>query len=153
MSESQTEATVPTTQTFINSKYDVPAEKREALTALSKEVYGATSRWIKLATEGRLQLETEEVTELVPAEDESGESTERKVQVPVKYKNTQMNMLSKRRLSLEEVEAEMNARKEILEMLRAQAKANRDAQIAAQKALQDQARMEQEVAALTGSAL
>jgi hypothetical protein len=58
-------------------------KERNELDALSKEVFGATSRWQKLIEKGNQELVTEEVTEIVPAEKEEEEPTKRKVQAPV----------------------------------------------------------------------
>jgi hypothetical protein len=65
----------------------VDRKTREELSALSKEVFGASSRWQKLINNGTPELVTEEVTELVPGEKEEDEPTERKVNVPVKRKD------------------------------------------------------------------
>lgn len=119
-------------------KYSIPAEKREALAALSKEVYGASSKYLKLMDKGRLESETYEVTELVPRADDSGESDERKVRVPVKYQGAEKSqVLSRRKLTLEEVEKEMNEIKAFVDGIKA-----------AQKARQEEARKAKELAEL-----
>lgn len=61
--------------------------EREELNALSKEVFGASSRWQKLITKGVAEVVTETTTEYVPAEDGVGEGTTREVEVPVKRKD------------------------------------------------------------------
>lgn len=62
----------------------VDRQTRDELNALSKEVFGASSRWQKLIDKGYAEVLTEEVTEYVPAEVEGQEGTERKVNVPIK---------------------------------------------------------------------
>lgn len=62
----------------------VDYQTRQELNALSKEVFGSSSRWQKLVNNGVAKLVTEEVTELVPGETDDAPSTERKVQIPVK---------------------------------------------------------------------
>lgn len=57
--------------------------QREELKALSKEVFGASSRYSKLINQGYSELVTEEISEIVPGEDGKPD-TERMVQVPVK---------------------------------------------------------------------
>lgn len=62
---------------------NITRAERDELNALSKDVYGASSRWQKLIKLGYAKLVTEETTELVPGKDETEEATTRKVQVPV----------------------------------------------------------------------
>jgi len=111
------------TGTFINSKYDVPVEKRDQLSTLSQEVYGSPLRWIKFTTEGRKVLETQQITEVTPVESEDDKRTEAErtvtTRVPVAYKDSRVATYVFRRLSLEEVEAEMNNRKEQIEAFKA----------------------------------
>lgn len=57
---------------------------RLELDALSKDVFGVSSRWQKLVNKGYKEQVTEEVTETVPAEKEGEAPTTRQVQVPVK---------------------------------------------------------------------
>lgn len=61
--------------------------KREELNALSKEVFGASSRWQKLIEKGIAEVVTEKVTEYVPSEDGEGEGTTKQVDVPVRRKD------------------------------------------------------------------
>lgn len=123
-------------------KYSIPAEKRDALAALSKEVYGASSRYLKLMDKGRLVQKTEEVTELVPRDDDSGESDERKVQVPVRYGSGGVAIYERKRYSLEEVESEMTSRKKMFDEI----KASIEAQKAEQEAARAQAALEDKIA-------
>lgn len=52
---------------------NVDRETKEQLNALSKEVFGSASRWVKLVEKGYQKLVTEEVEETIPA-DENGEN-------------------------------------------------------------------------------
>lgn len=58
-------------------------EQREEFKALSKEVFGSSSRYEKLMIRGYDELITEEISEIVPGEDGKPD-TERMVKVPVK---------------------------------------------------------------------
>lgn len=57
--------------------------QREELKELSKEVFGASSRYAKLMSTGYHEMVTEEISEIVPGEDGKPD-TERMVKVPVK---------------------------------------------------------------------
>lgn len=132
-------------------KYTVSPEKREQLNALSKEVYGASSRWCKLVDKGRLEIQTEEVTEVVPAEKEGEADTTRKVKIPLRYNDSPKTVIyAKRRLTLDEVEAEMIERKAQIDAFKAAiAKAQEE-----ERKAKEQAQLEKNVAEhLTGSAL
>lgn len=61
----------------------VDRKTRLELDALSKDVFGASSRWQKLINKGYTELVTKEVTETVPAEKEGDAPTTKQVQVPV----------------------------------------------------------------------
>lgn len=56
---------------------------KEELKALSKEVFGASSRWEKLVKKGYSEVLTEEVTEMVPSSKEGEPDTEQKIKKPV----------------------------------------------------------------------
>lgn len=60
----------------------VDSQTRQELNALSKEVFGASSRWQKLVTNGYSELVTEEVEELVPSDKEGEEPKLEKVRMP-----------------------------------------------------------------------
>lgn len=62
---------------------EISKNVRKELDALSKEVFGTSSRWQKLVNKGYDELVTEEVTETTPAEKEGDEPTKKQVQVPV----------------------------------------------------------------------
>ena len=58
-------------------------QTRVRLNALSKEVFGASSRWQKLVNHGYLELVTREVEEIVPADKNGENGGINVVQVPV----------------------------------------------------------------------
>lgn len=70
---------------------DIPRELRMELNALSKEVFGVSSRWQKLLKKGTMELVTRKTTEVVPAKtaDNNGVTeilepeTTKEVEVPV----------------------------------------------------------------------
>lgn len=137
------------------SKYNVPAEKRAELDALSKEVYGASSRWVKLMEKGRPQVKTQEMSEVRPVSGEDDKSTDEertvKFQVPVHYFGAQKSVVQTlHRLTLEEVETEMRARKDAMDKFRAHLEEQAKKEIAAKA----QAELEAQVAReLSGSAV
>lgn len=59
-------------------------QTREELSALSQEVFGASSRWQKLLDKGYSKVVTEKITEFVPDEAHPEGGTTREVDVPVK---------------------------------------------------------------------
>jgi len=61
----------------------VDRKTRLELNALSKDVFGVSSKWQKLVEKGYLEEVTEEVTETVPAEKEGDAPTTKTVRVPV----------------------------------------------------------------------
>lgn len=61
----------------------IARKDREELNALSKDVFGTSSRWQKLVDKGYLELLQEEKEEEVPAEKEGEAPTTRKVTVPI----------------------------------------------------------------------
>ncbi|MCX9024592.1 MAG: hypothetical protein OIN85_00685 [Candidatus Methanoperedens sp.] len=115
------------------------AEKAE-LNALSKEVFGASSRWQKMITKGVVETVMEDVTEYVPnPEDEEKEGTTRTVKVPVKYSNGAVKSVSKY-FTVDSVREYMVARKKQLDEIKAMIKkANdeREAEKRKQEALQE----------------
>lgn len=60
---------------------NITREVRKELDALSKDVFGSSSRWQKLINKGYKELLTEEKEETVPGEKD--ESTKRIVNVPI----------------------------------------------------------------------
>lgn len=61
---------------------DIPRELRNELNALSKEVFGVSSRWQSLLKKGTSQLITRKTTEVIPGK-EGEEPTTKEVEVPV----------------------------------------------------------------------
>lgn len=116
---------------------DLTRAEREELNALSKDVFGASSRWQKLVTDGVSELVTEEVTELVPGEKEGDEATTRQVQVPVKFGNNG-NISRVKHYTVDSIREFMTARKKQLDEIRA-----------AIKKQQEEARAKQEQEQLT----
>lgn len=95
--------------------------ERDELNALSKEVFGSTSRWQKLINSGYPKLLTEKVTELVPATEEGKEDTTREVDVPVKRANgTYQSVLT--RYTVDGIREYMLERKKQLDLIRAEIK-------------------------------
>lgn len=105
---------------------DLTREEKAELSALSKDVYGASSRWQKLINKGYDRLITEETTEYVPnAEDESKEGTTRKVQVPVLRKDGAKQSVRTYH-TVDSIKAEMIERKAKLDEIRAIIKKQQD---------------------------
>ncbi len=114
-----------------------PAERAE-LNALSKEVFGSSSRWQKLVNVGYSRLLTEKVTELVPATEEGKEDTTREVDVPVKRHDGAFQSHIMRH-TVESIREHMIQRKTQLDAFRAMLKKQQEEQ---------QAKKEQEELAL-----
>lgn len=118
------------------------AEKEE-LKALSKEVFGASSRWVKMIEKGEAELITEETTEYVPnPEDESKEGTTRKVNVPVKRDDGAFQFTTKRH-TVDSVKQYMLDRKKKIEEIRAEIKKQQD-EARAKREKENQARLIQQ---------
>lgn len=100
---------------------EIGRAEREELNALSKEVFGASSRWQKLVNNGYGKLLTEEVTELVPGKTDEEESTERKTQVPLRRADGAMQSVQEYH-TVESVKAFMLERKAQIDAFRAQLK-------------------------------
>lgn len=99
---------------------DIPRKDREELNALSKEIFGVSSKWQKFAR-GISELVTKTVKEVVPG-DKGAPDTERNVTVPVltlegakQYKikvysvEEIREMLLKYKVQRDQIIAEMNA--------------------------------------------
>lgn len=104
---------------------DLSRAERDELNALSKDVFGASSRWQKLVNKGYAELKTTEVTELVPGKTDEEEATERKVMVPLKtdfgaHQSTHLHH------TVESVRAFMVERKKQLDEIRAEIKRRQD---------------------------
>lgn len=103
---------------------ELTQEERQELNSLSKEVYGASSRWHKLVNQGYAKLTTKEVSEFVP-NTETKEVTETKVTVP-NLRPDGAKMSVQTRHTVGSVKAEMLDRKAKLNEIRAIMKKQRD---------------------------
>jgi len=122
----------------------VDYKARQELNALSKEVFGSSSKWQKLVSKGYLDPITEEVEEYVPGETDKdgvvGEGFTRKVQVPVRLSNGVGLQYTHKYHTTESIKAHMLERKvqlaqlkELVEKMKAEEKAKKDqAQLANQ---------------------
>lgn len=99
-------------------------EKAE-LNALSKEVFGATSRWQKLVNDGYSRLLTEKVQELVPSEKEGQEGRTVESDAPVKRADGAYQSVLTRH-TVESIRTYMAERKAQLDSIRAAMKKNYD---------------------------
>ena len=80
-------------------------ELKEQLKSLSMELFGSSSRWVKLLENGSLQLVTEEVTEYVPSEKDGEDGTTRQVKVPMLHEGMKVSRIE--RLSPEKLTEEL----------------------------------------------
>jgi len=81
-------------------------QTRARLNALSKEVFGASSRWQKLVNQGYSELLTREVKEVIPADENGENGSESVAQVPVLTKFGAKQFVVKHH-TVESVEAQM----------------------------------------------
>jgi hypothetical protein len=129
------------------------AELTRELDALSKDVFGSSSRWKKLVERGYVEPLTEERTEYVPGKTkEDGteeEGTTRQVQVPVKRHDGASLMVQKRH-SVESIHVYMLGRKAKLDEIRAMIKKQQDEARAKQEAAAEADRV---IARAAGSAV
>lgn len=116
---------------------------RLELNALSKDVFGTSSRWQKMVDKGYKEQVTEEVTETVPAEKEGDAPTTRQVWVPVKNSGGSFMYVIKRH-TVETVLAYMVEQKIKLDALRDQIKKQYEAKLAEQKATEEAKKLNQE---------
>lgn len=109
--------------------HEVKGAERDELDALSKEVFGATSRWQTLVKKGFSQLLTEEVQEYVPGETKEdgtvGEGFTRMVQVPIKRKDGALQSVMKYH-DVSSVRVYMLERKAYLDKIKADIKRMQD---------------------------
>lgn len=105
---------------------------KQELNALSKEVFGVSSRWEKLVTKGYTELVTEEVEETIPAEKEGDEPTVSKVSKPLLTKSGGVQSVTKRHTTA--------SVKELMLKL----KEGRDAYLAKVKKIQEEQKAAQE---------
>jgi hypothetical protein len=92
--------------------------EREELNALSKEVFGASSRWQKLVTNGYSELVTQQVIEEVPAEKAGDAPTTREVTAPLLRADGARQSVTKYH-TVESIRAYMVERKAKIEEIRA----------------------------------
>jgi len=95
----------------------VDRKTRLELNALSKDVFGVSSKWQKLVEKGYAELITKEVTETVPPEKEGDEPTTKTSQVPVLTESGGKQSIWKRH-TVESVREFMLERKKTLDVLR-----------------------------------
>lgn len=113
--------------------------EREELNSLSKEVFGASSRWQKLVNKGYSKMVMEKVTELVPGEKEEDEPTTREVDVPVKTSFGALQSTQERHTVDSVRELMLRLKKQLdeyrarMEQLQAEAKAKKEAEDLAAK--------------------
>jgi hypothetical protein len=62
---------------------EISKKERLELNALSKEVFGVSTRWSKLVNKGYSELVTEEKEETIPPAKEGDEPTKKTVRVPI----------------------------------------------------------------------
>lgn len=86
------------------------------LNALSKEVFGSSSRWKKIVERGVPELMTEEITEYVPDEN-GGEGTTRQVTRPIKRHDGANQSIVKRHTVESVRELMLKRRVEIAEVM------------------------------------
>lgn len=133
---------------------EITRVERKELDLLSKDVFGASSRWQKLIDKGYDELVTEEVEETVPAEKEGDEPTKRTVRVPVKVDGA--NRYVRKYHTIESVLEFMVEQKKQLDIFRAQLAKQRDelmAKIEAEKVQKEAEEVAKQVhATLSGSA-
>jgi DNA replication protein DnaC len=98
---------------------NVDKKTRLELNALSKEVFGTSSRWTKLIDQGYDEILTEEVVESTPSEVEGEAPTETKTQVPVALA-TNSYKFTRKRLTLENIKEYMLEQKKRTEEIMAQ---------------------------------
>lgn len=126
-------------------------QTRQELNALSKEVFGASSRWQKLVNKGYSKLLTEEVEETIPA-DENGENGGiQMIAKPVLRKDgaTQSTLEHHTVDSVKELMLSLKTKRDayIARLVEMQEK-----QIAAQKAAQEAEELSKKVQEVSGSA-
>lgn len=132
-----------------NSNPMLPRAVINELNELSRDVFGASSRWRKMIYPGVAEIVMEDVKELVPRNDDSGESDEQDVQVPVKRRDGAMISVIKHHTA-DSIRDYMINRKAELDNLRA----NMEALQVEAKVKKEQEELEKKVHAdLVGSAV
>lgn len=110
----------------------VDRKTRLELNALSKDVFGVSSKWQKLVEKGYAELITEEVTETVPPEKEGDQPTTKTTNVPVLTESGGQQSILKRH-TVESVREFMLERKKSLDILRALLKKQHEDRLAKAK--------------------
>lgn len=111
----------------------VDRQTREELNALSKEVFGSSSRWQKLVNQGYAKIVTEEVEETTPSEVEGEAPKTEKVTKAVMIGNSYQSVLT--RYTVEGVREFMLKQKTRMDEYKAAvAKLQADAKAAQEKA-------------------
>jgi hypothetical protein len=104
---------------------NITYQEKQELNALSKEVFGASSRWQKLVNDGYRKLITKDVSEEVPATKEGEEPTSRIVQTPV-LRADGAHQFETVRHTTKSIKEYMLERKETLNKIRAEIKRQQD---------------------------
>ena len=123
--------------------------ERKELDALSRDVFGISSRWQKMVEKGEKELVTHEVTETVPAEKEGEEPTTRQVRVPLLSERGEQQFVMKRH-TVECVKELLSGYKSQLDTIRAQIAAQKEEASAKQRAEEQAKQLHKE---LSGSAV
>jgi hypothetical protein len=105
----------------------ISKKERLELNALSKEVFGSSSRWQKLIDKGYSDVVTEEKTETVPPEKEGDEPTTKTVEVPVTIGKNAYR-LNKKYYTVESVKQFMLENKANLDKIKEEIKKQQDVQ-------------------------
>lgn len=121
----------------------VDRKTRLELNALSKDVFGVSSKWQKLVEKGYLEEVTEEVTETVPAEKEGDAPTTKTVRVPVLTASGGKQSVLKR-YTVETVREFLLERKKTLDTLRALLKKQHEDKLAKAKEVADAKKLNDE---------
>ena len=119
---------------------------RKELDALSKEVYGTTSRWQKLINQGYKELVTEEKEETIPPEKEGDEPTTRTVKVPVLKNGSQQYVV--KRYDESNIKEHLLEQKKHLDNLREQLKKLQEEQARLRKEEEEKRLAEEQAKAL-----
>ena len=106
-------------------------QDREAMSVLSKQVFGSRNSWRKILEKGMMDVQTRTITETVPGEDGAPDTT-RQVQVAISSSNGKPIKIS-RYFSETELLSYMTERKDSFDAMMAQFQAQQDALVAKEK--------------------
>jgi hypothetical protein len=104
---------------------ELSKRQRDEMNQLSKDVFGASSRWQKLVGKGYQKLITEKKKEMVPAEKEGEAPTEQEIDVAVKRADGALQYTNER-YTTESIREYMVERKKQLDFIRAEIKRQQD---------------------------